>query len=147
MGGWGKPAWAPLVLSSIPLADSATMIGTITALVVRLAAIRWALKTLVGLGVLVPLAMILKVIGLPVLAVLSVLAMPVLFVLFLFGLPIFLVLLVGGLLLGGLAFLLTIGMFAFKIFIFVILPIWVIWTIAGWLLRLIRPKRETAVAN
>jgi hypothetical protein len=123
------------------------MIGTITALVVRLAAIRWAIKTLVGVGVLVPVAMILKVVGLPILAVLGVLAMPVLFVLFLFGLPLFLVLIVGGVLLAGLFFLLTIGMFAFKIFLFVILPIWLIWTVAGYVLRLFRPKQETMVAN
>jgi hypothetical protein len=123
------------------------MIGTITALVVRLAAIRWAIKTLIGVGVLVPFAMILKVVGLPILAVLGVLAMPVLFVLFLLGLPIFLVLIVGGVLLAGLFFLLTIGMFAFKIFIFVILPIWLIWTVAGFLLRRLRPKQETVVAS
>ena len=123
------------------------MLGTITTLVVRLAAIRWAIKTLIGVGVLVPVAMILKFVGLPILAVLGVLAMPVLFVLFLFGLPIFMVLLVGGVLLAGLFFLLTIGMFAFKIFIFVILPIWLIWTVAGYLLRLIRPKQETMVSS
>ena len=118
------------------------MIGTITALVVRLAAIRWAIKTLVGVGVLVPVAMILKIVGLPVLAVLSVLALPILFVLFLFGLPIFLVLLVGGLLMAGLAFLLTIGMFAFKIFLFVVLPIWIVWTLVGWIIGLFRRKRD-----
>jgi hypothetical protein len=123
------------------------MIGTISALVVRLAAIRWAFKTLVGLGVLVPVAMILKVVGLPILAVLSVLALPVLLVLFLFGLPIFLVLIVGAMLLSGLFFLLTLGMVALKIFLFVVLPIWVVWKVAGWLFRRIRPKQETVVAS
>jgi hypothetical protein len=123
------------------------MIGTITALVVRLAAIRWAIKTLVGVGVLVPVAMILKVVGLPILAVLSVLALPVLFVLFLFGLPIFVVLIVGAVLLAGVFFLLTLGMFALKIFLFVVLPIWLIWKVAGWLMRLIRPRQETMAAS
>ena len=123
------------------------MIGTITALVVRLAAIRWAFKTLVGLGVLVPVAFILKVVGLPVLAVLSVLALPVLFVLFLFGLPVFLVLIVGAVLMAGLFFMLTLGMIALKIFLFVVLPIWLIWKVAGWLMRLIRPKQETVVTG
>jgi hypothetical protein len=118
------------------------MIGSITALVVRLAAIRWAFKTLVGLGVLVPVAFLLKIVGLPILAVMGVLALPVLFVLFLFGLPVFLVLLVGGFLLAGVAFLLTLGLFAFKIFVFVVLPVWVVWMLAGFLWRLIRPKRE-----
>jgi hypothetical protein len=123
------------------------MIGTITSLVVRLAAIRWAIKTLVGVGVLVPVAMILKVVGLPILAVLGVLAMPVLFVLFLFGLPIFLVLIVGAALMAGLFFLLSLGVVAFKIFLFVVLPIWLIWKVAGWVMRFFRPKQETVVAS
>ena len=123
------------------------MIATITALVVRLAAIRWAIKTLVGVGVLVPVAFILKVVGLPVLAVLSVLALPVLFVLFLFGLPIFLVMIVGAVLLAGVFFMLTLGMLALKVFLFVILPIWLIWKVAGWVLRFFRPKQETMVAS
>lgn len=123
------------------------MLSSILTLVARLAAIRWAFKTLVGLGVLVPVAFILKVVGLPVLAVLSVLALPVLFVLFLFGLPIFLVLIVGGVLMAGLFFMLSLGMVALKIFLFVILPIWLIWKVVGWLFRLIRPKQETVVAS
>lgn len=123
------------------------MIASITALVVRLAAIRWAFKTLFGLGVLVPLAMVLKVVGLPVLAVLGVLAMPVLFVLFLFGLPIFLVLIVGAVLLAGLFFLLTLGMMAFKFFLFVVLPIWLVWKLVGFFWRLVRPKPEPVVTQ
>jgi hypothetical protein len=124
------------------------MIGTITALVVRLAAIRWAFKTIFGLGVLIPFAFLLKLVGLPILAVLGVLAMPVLFVLFLFGLPIFLVLIVGAGLLAGLFFLLTIGMFAFKIFLFVVLPVWLVWKLVGFLWRLVRgPKSEPAAAT
>jgi hypothetical protein len=123
------------------------MIGTITALVVRLAAIRWAIKTLVGVGVLVPVAFILKLVGLPILAVLGVVATPVLFVLFLFGLPIFLVLIVGAVLLAGLFFMLTLGMIAFKIFLFVVLPIWVVWKVAGWLFRRVRPSQETVASS
>jgi hypothetical protein len=123
------------------------MFATITAFVLRLAAIRWAIKTLVGVGVLVPVAMILKVVGLPILAVLGVLAAPVLFVLFLFGLPVFLVLIVGAMLLAGVFFMLTLGMVAFKFFLFVVLPIWLIWKVAGMLIRWMRPKQETMVAN
>jgi hypothetical protein len=123
------------------------MIATITALVVRLAAIRWAFKTIFGLGVLIPFAFILKLVGLPILAVLGVLAMPVLFVLFLFGLPIFLVLAVGGVLLAGLFFLLTFGLFAFKFFLFVVLPIWIVWKVAGFLWRLIRGPKSEPVAT
>ena len=65
-------------------------------LAMRLAVVRWLFKVLGGLAVFVPIALLLKTIGLPVLIILGILALPVLFVLFLFGLPIFLVLLVGG---------------------------------------------------
>jgi hypothetical protein len=98
-------------------------------------------------GVLVPVAFILKLVGLPILAVLGVVAMPVLFVLFLFGLPIFLVLIVGAVLLAGLFFMLTLGMIAFKIFLFVVLPIWVVWKVAGWLMRRVRPSQETMASS
>ena len=78
---------------------------------------------------------------------LGVLAAPVLFVLFLFGLPVFLVLIVGAMLLAGLFFMLTIGMVAFKIFLFVVLPMWLIWKLVGFLFRVFRPKQETMVAS
>jgi hypothetical protein len=124
------------------------VIASITALVIRLAAIRWAIKTLLGVGVLVPVAMLLKVVGLPILAILAVLALPILFVLFLFGLPIFLVLIVGGLLLGGLFALLSFGLFAFKIFLFVVLPVWLVWKLGGFLWRMVRPApNEVAPAG
>jgi len=115
------------------------MLASIANLVVRLAAIRWALKSLIGLGVLVPVAFILKFVGLPILAVLGVLAAPVLIVLFILGLPIFMVLAVGGLLLGGLFFLMTIGLIAIKFLIFVVLPIWLVWIVVGWIWRMFRP--------
>lgn len=115
------------------------MFATITSVALRLAAIRWAVKSFVGLGLLVPLAFVLKFVGLPVLIVLGVLAAPVMFVLFLLGLPVFLVLIVAALLMGGLFFVLTIGLVALKIFLFVILPIWLVWTVATFFWRMIRP--------
>ena len=61
-------------------------------LVLRIAAIRWLFK-LGGLAFLLPLALLLKTIGLPLLGVLAVVGDPgLLILLFLFGLPIFLVL-------------------------------------------------------
>src|SRR3954469_19471643 len=99
------------------------MLASIANFAVRLAAIRWALKSLVGLGVLVPIAFVLKFVGLPILAVLGVLAAPALSILCISGLPIFMVLIVGCLLPGGLFFLMTIGLMAIKFLIFVVLPI------------------------
>lgn len=115
------------------------MFATIASLAVRLAAIRWAIKSLVGLGLLVPVAFVLKLVGLPILIVLGVLAAPVLFVLFLLGLPIFLVLIVAGLLMAGLFFALTVGLFALKVFVFVVLPILLVWTLVTFLWRMFRP--------
>jgi hypothetical protein len=114
--------------------------ATITSLVVRLAAIRWAIKSFVGLGLLVPIAFLLKVVGLPILAVLGVLAMPVLFVLFLFGLPVFLVLMVGGFLLGLVGTMLSVGLAALKIFVFVVLPVWLVWKLVCLVWRMFRPR-------
>lgn len=106
----------------------------------RLIALRWFFK-LGWLGLLVPIAMILKVIGLPLLAVLSVVALPILALLFLFGLPIFLVLAVGGLIMGGLAVLLVIGVAALKFALFVVLPIWLVWMVAGKLTSMVCRRR------
>src|SRR5690348_16614900 len=101
-------------------------------LVMRLAIVRWLFKIL-GLGVFLPLALLLKTIGLPVLMVLGVLALPILFMLFLFGLPIFLVFLAGGLVLGVLFMMLSLGLVALKFAIFVVLPIWLVWKLVSWL--------------
>jgi hypothetical protein len=92
--------------------------------------IRWIFK-LGGLAFLLPLALLLKTIGLPILMVLAVLAIPVLVILLLFGLPIFLVLIAGSMLMGLIGMVLTIGMAALKFGLFVVLPIWLVWMLAG----------------
>ena len=92
-------------------------------IVLRLAAIRWLFK-LGWLGTLIPIVLLLKTIGLPLLGILSIVAIPLLILLFLFGLPIMLVLMFGGLIMGVLAVVVTIGLVAVKIGLFVVLPIW-----------------------
>lgn len=111
----------------------------ISRLVLRLAAIRWLFK-LGGLGLLIPIAFILKTIGLPVLLVLIVLALPVLALLFLFGLPVFLVLAFGGLFMGLVGAVLAIGIAALKFAIFVVLPIWLMWKLMRKIFRGIRRR-------
>src|SRR5215216_371342 len=107
-------------------------------LLLRIVAARWLFK-LSGLALLIPIALLLKTIGLPILGVLAVLAVPVLILLFLFGLPIFLVLIVGGLLMGMLSMVLMIGVVALKIGLFIVLPAWLIWKLMskvfGWASR------------
>lgn len=99
-------------------------------LVLRIAAIRWLFK-LGGLAFLLPIALLLKTIGLPLLMVLAVLAIPILILLFLFGLPIFLVFIVGSMLMGLIGVVLTVGVAALKIGLFIVLPIWLVWKLGG----------------
>lgn len=111
------------------------MISLVRWLVIRFAALGWATKWMGSLGVLLPLAFLLKFIGLPLLGILGVVAAPALALLFLFGLPVILVL-GGGAILVSLVFAaLAVGMFALKIFIFVVLPIYLVVRIVRWLFR------------
>ena len=99
-------------------------------LVLRVAAIRWLFK-LGWLGALIPIALVLKTIGLPLLGVLGIVAIPLLILLFLFGLPIILVLAFGGLFMGLLGVALMVGLAALKFAIFVVLPVWLMWKLAS----------------
>jgi hypothetical protein len=104
------------------------MLAFISRLVLKLAAVRWLFK-LGGLGLLVPIALMLKAIGLPLLIVLMIVGFPVLLLLFLFGLPIFAVFALGGLLVSFLGFALSVGLAAIKLLLFVVLPAVVLWKI------------------
>jgi hypothetical protein len=100
-------------------------------LVLRLAAVRWLFK-LGGLAFFIPIVMLLKAIGLPLLGVLSIVAIPLLILLFLFGLPLFLVFLAGSAIMGVLSLIVTLGLAALKIGIFVVLPIWLTFKLFSW---------------
>lgn len=89
------------------------------------------LKSVGTLAWLVPLAFILKAVGLPILILLGVLALPLLLVLLVFGLPIILVLMMGGVLLTATMALLSFGVIVLKIAI----PIAIIWVLLRWLFR------------
>ena len=103
-------------------------------LAMRLAIVRWLVKVL-GMLAFLPIAFLLKTIGLPILIILAVLALPVLLLLFLFGLPIFLVLFAGGLVMGALFAALSFGLLALKVAIFVVLPAWLVWRLFAWMFR------------
>lgn len=97
-------------------------------IVLRLAAIRWLFK-LGWLGTLIPIALLLKSVGLPLLGILAIVALPLFILLFLFGLPIILVLAFGGLIMGVLGVVVTLGLVALKFAIFVVLPIWLMFVV------------------
>ncbi len=92
-------------------------------LLLRIAAIRLVFK-LGWLGLLIPIAFVLKAIGLPVLLILLVLALPILLMFFVFGLPVFLVFVAGSAFMGLVSFVLTLSIAVLKIGLFIVLPIW-----------------------
>ena len=98
-------------------------------LLLRIAAIRWVFK-LGWLGLLIPIALVLKAIGLPLLIILLILALPILIMFFVFGLPVFLVVMAGGAFMGLVSFVLTLSLAVLKIALFVVLPIWFIFAVA-----------------
>jgi hypothetical protein len=81
--------------------------------------------------VLVPLGGVLKVVGLPILMVLGVLGAPVFLLLGVIGLPILFVLAFGGMLLLLVGVLLTVGLFAIKILLPIVLIVWFVRWIFG----------------
>lgn len=126
-----------------PHPGSARMWSFLKWLAMRLAIVRWIVK-IFGMLAFLPIAFLMKTIGLPILIILAILALPVLFVLFLFGLPIFLVLLAGGLVMGGLFAALAFGMLALKVAVFVVLPAWLLWRLFAWMFRRGRnPSQDT----
>jgi len=101
------------------------------ALLAKWALLKLILKSLGSLAWLIPVAFILKSIGLPMLLLLLLLALPVFIVLALIGLPFILVIVVGVMLIAGLFLLLKIG---FIVLIFA-LPIMVVYWVVRWLMR------------
>ena len=102
------------------------MWSLITSLLAKWALFKLLLKTLGSMAWLLPVAFILKLIGLPVLIVLAILAAPVFIILAIIGLPIMFVVVAGIVLLVGFFFLLSMGLLVLKIAIPIILVYWLI---------------------
>jgi hypothetical protein len=102
------------------------MWSLITSLLAKWALFKLLLKTLGSMAWLLPVAFILKLIGLPVLIVLAILAAPVFIILAIIGLPIMFVIVAGVILLVGFFFLLSMGLLVLKIAIPIILIYWLI---------------------
>ena len=101
------------------------------AILVKWALIKSLLKILGSLGWLLPLAFILKAVGLPILILLAVLAIPLFIVLAVIGLPLILVVVVGGALLTFTMWIVSMGLLALKVALPIILVVWII----RWLMR------------
>lgn len=101
-------------------------------LLAKWAILRLVLKAFGSLGWLLPLALLLKAIGLPFLIVLAVLALPLLAILVLLGLPLLLVVLLGGGLVTLTLWIVGIGVAALKIAIPLVLGYWILrWLLAS----------------
>jgi hypothetical protein len=106
---------------------------------------RMLLKLLGSLAFLIPIALILKAIGLSILKVLLVLGMPIFIVLAIIGLPFILVFIFGGMLLAFLFAVLTLGFAALKI----ALPIILVVLLVQWIIkpRGHRPDRDVPIRD
>ena len=102
------------------------MWSLITSLLAKWALLKLVLKTLGSLGLLLPIAFVLKAIGMPILIVLAILAAPIFIVLAIIGLPFMFVIVVGIMLLVGFFALLLIGLLALKIAIPILLVYWLL---------------------
>src|SRR5262245_4202683 len=108
------------------------MWALIKSLLLKWAFLKALIKSLGSLGILLPLAFLLKTFGLPLLIVLAILAVPILIVLVFLGLPFLLVFVIGGFLLSIVGSVLTVGLGLLKIVLPIILVVWLIRWIWGW---------------
>lgn len=98
----------------------------VQSLLAKWALLRLVITSLGSLAWLVPLAFVLKAVGLPMLLLLALLAVPVFLVLALVGVPLMLTIIIGILLLAGLFFMLSLGIAVLKIAIPIILIVWAV---------------------
>ena len=111
------------------------MLAFIKLLFVRWIMLRYLLGALGGLLALWPVAWLLKIIGIPLLIVLAIVGVPLIILLVAIGLPVLAVMAVGGMILGLLGLVLSVGMVVVKIGIFVVLPLLLVWGLYRWLME------------
>jgi hypothetical protein len=111
------------------------MWSIVKAVLIKLGVLRGLIAVLGSLAAILPIAIaLIKLIGLPLLVVMLVLGLPLLLVLALFGFPFIAVLAIGGIVMGMVFAAITLGVIALKFFLFVVLPIWLVWKVAKWAL-------------
>ena len=107
------------------------MWALIKGLILKWAFFKALLKSFRSLAFLLPIAFLLKFIGLPILAVLGIIAAPVLFFLAIIGLPFLLVFVIGGILVAMVFMALSVGLVVLKIALPIILIVWLIRWVFG----------------
>ncbi|MEO6447449.1 MAG: hypothetical protein ABIZ91_02790 [Gemmatimonadaceae bacterium] len=108
------------------------MWALLKSLLAQWAVLRLLLKSVGSLAWLLPLAFLLKAVGLPLLIMLAVLAIPLLIVLVILGLPILLVVLTGGALITMTMWLVSMGLVVLKVALPLVLLYWFVrWRTKG----------------
>jgi hypothetical protein len=109
------------------------MWSIVKAILTKFGFLRWLIAVLGSLAALLPIAVaLIKLVGWPVLLVMVVLGLPLLLVLALFGFPLITVLGIAGVVMGMVFAVIKMGIIAFKVFLFVVLPLWLAWKVASW---------------
>ncbi len=116
---------------NIPDSADDKMWALLKSLLLKWSLFKLLLKSLGSLAWLIPVAFVLKAIGLPVLIVLGILALPLIIILMVIGLPLLFIVIVGGGLLMVTFWIVSLGLMALKIALPIILIFWVI----RWLFR------------
>ena len=111
--------------------EDTDMWALLKSLLAQWAILKLLLKSVGSLTWLLPLAFLLKAVGLPLLLLLAMLAIPLVIVLVIIGLPIILVVVVGGALMTFTLWVVSMGLLALKVAIPVLLVFWLV----RWLMR------------
>jgi uncharacterized membrane protein (DUF485 family) len=104
------------------------MWALIKSLLTQWALFKILLKSLGSLAWLLPIAFLLKFIGLPALIILAIVAAPLIIILLIVGLPMAFVAVAGAVILAGIFFLLSLGIAVLKIAI----PIFIVYWLLKW---------------
>jgi hypothetical protein len=102
------------------------MWALLKSLVAKWAFFKVLLKALGSLAWLIPVAFVLKAVGIPALMLLLILGAPILIVLAVVGLPVLFVLIIGGFLISALFAILAIGVTALKFALPIIFVVWIV---------------------
>lgn len=110
------------------------MWAIVKAILMKFGMLRGLIAVLGSLAAVLPIAIaLIKFLGWPLLLVMLVLGLPLLLVLAIVGFPLIAVLAIAGLVMGVVFAALTLGVVALKFFLFVVLPIWVMWKVVSWM--------------
>jgi hypothetical protein len=109
------------------------MWSIVKAILMKFGVLRGLFAVLGSLAAVLPIALaLIKLVGWPLVIVMFILGLPLLLVLAMLGFPLIAVLGIAGTVLGVVFAVITFGIIALKVFLFVVLPVWIAWRVAKW---------------